>query len=361
MSGKVRGIGGEIIYALLINRINLNVILLIRLQKQVFCFLQNKIDNLLSNYDAKVLESYLISIIGRRDLELGPLTNHSNGWEEDTYNTKLTTGHKQKLKGHIPWNKKEKIEVACDYCNKKLYRLPSHIHKTNFCCSSHLGKYLKKEKIKINCNNCGALLEKGPSELRKNKNKFFCDKQCYLFFIKKQKIVKPIRPIIEKLKYNNICFFCNKEYITLQKQQVKRTFCSEDCRKQHKQTYKKVTVHCSTCKAELKVCQSIKKYKRNFFCNDDCKIKSRKIANVKCSFCAKEFTTSFYKIKTTKKLCCSSACSYALIIKRATVFCTQCNAELILPICRIKNIKKHFCGMPCRNTFYTNKKIKIKK
>src|SRR4030065_1721378 len=85
-----------------------------------------KIDNLLSNYDAKVLESYLISIIGRRDLELGPLTNHSNGWEEDTYNTKLTTGHKQKLKGHIPWNKKEKIEVACDYCNKKLYRLPSH-------------------------------------------------------------------------------------------------------------------------------------------------------------------------------------------------------------------------------------------
>lgn len=59
--------------------------------------------------DSLVFEKVLINIIGRKDLEEGPLTNMTDGGFDKNFSYKTREKISNSLKAHIPWNRYKKI------------------------------------------------------------------------------------------------------------------------------------------------------------------------------------------------------------------------------------------------------------
>jgi len=78
--------------------------------------------------------------------------------------SKMSTG----LYKHGHQNRKPRnmVEVACSSCGSPMFRWPSHVKKTNICCSM---------KISITCDCCGVTFDRYKSQIR---DKNYCSKIC---------------------------------------------------------------------------------------------------------------------------------------------------------------------------------------
>lgn len=110
-----------------------------------------------------------------------------------------------------------KIEIKCDYCNKKINQYPSQIKKSahHFCSAKCYGRWKRKRYV-VKCANCGKEIERYSSRLKKF-NHQFCSKSCY-----------------SKFRENKIevdCEHCGKRFRKYpSKIQIrKHHFCSKEC------------------------------------------------------------------------------------------------------------------------------------
>jgi len=89
--------------------------------------------------------------------------------------------HQRKGAGIKPY---ARLEVICEWCNKKIVRARSTIHKHNFCgdkCHREWEKASAAEWIDLKCANCGKAIRKKEYHVLEHN---FCNHECqYEFFI----------------------------------------------------------------------------------------------------------------------------------------------------------------------------------
>lgn len=137
---------------------------------------------------------------------------------------------------HFNETKKNKVEVTCLNCNKKITKIPSLLNKTNnFCSLECTYEYRKKQpnkKIKAICKNCNKIFYKYPSLLA-GKNTFCCPSCSSIYYGKKnrKKCVFYIdgRTPLRKLIKNGSCYD-NWRRKVLEKGQNKCEICGETSR-----------------------------------------------------------------------------------------------------------------------------------
>ena len=92
------------------------------------------------------------------------------------------------------YNKKEVympkyIKLNCSNCNKTFTRLKKDVSSAlnkkciNFFCSKNCMKTYRSRTELMKCNNCGKEFYKKQNQIKKTK-KHFCNKKCFLDFIK---------------------------------------------------------------------------------------------------------------------------------------------------------------------------------
>ena len=74
-----------------------------------------------------------------------------------------------------------RIETTCEYCGKKVMKIPSRIVTHNFCCREHQKAYEKdggypelRHREILTCEQCGKQFERKSCDVKENTKKFCC-------------------------------------------------------------------------------------------------------------------------------------------------------------------------------------------
>lgn len=210
----------------------------------------------------------------------------------------------------------------CDTCNKKVY-VPLWLYKN-----------------------------------RKNKEKFFCSKKCWLN-----------RPSVF-----HTCKTCKKTFrrgegiVKLSKSGF--LYCSRKCRYLDPESFRRIgrLTKCANCGKPIYTTPSTDKVYKYRYCSIKCRSSDKKYINllkdtrvrtgkfVKCSVCNKRVFKNLCEISRSKEHFCSYRCSF--LAKRGKISqkrngkmvkCFNCGKEIYRALWRLNGYKTHFCSMKCLN------------
>ncbi len=233
------------------------------------------------------------------------------------------------------------VNIKCDYCGKNDKKNFKHLKnkEINFCSKECVDQYKKGRPLKevksvsvLPCDFCHQKFEISNWRIQNYKH-HFCSKTCADKFRVGKKSKLNMRVIVP-------CHFCNTEF-EIKKyrlERYKRNFCSRDCmikwwdsdegksvREEEviaKNKAKMIEVNCKYCTKEIiKKAYSVKRNKKNYFCDNKChraymkkfnsefnRNANKAKFNVKCYNCNKEKQVVESVYKKNKFFFCSHEC-----------------------------------------------------
>lgn len=190
--------------------------------------------------------------------------------------------------------------------------------------------------MKVQCDYCRKETNKKSTFVKRNKHNF-CNRDCFLRFIAKPKIV---------------CDYCGRELSRSPSQIHKTNFCDHVCSAQYRK--QKVTLVCDFCGKEFERKQSAALGRLYHFCSHECYSQYRQERQpvTKCDYCDRLISRSVSSLNKFNHCFCGLDCRNKFMQKREKTHCYYCGTNIERPPSLLQDKKHVFCDSDCYHTWY---------